>query len=535
MNPGYTNVANCEKVDDSKYSNFLQMQASRKPTYNYMKPKRPIPTEKTRKKYEDAIEHDTLDELMDDDGNDHLRQNDSPDAYMTEGDDADDPDDSPRYNDDDYHSTTGDDDSYEDSEDLNSNMLFNENYDGGDNNVDDKSNEFNAYEENNNGLMDDSPQENEYESENGYNEINDTDDYDDVIEEEEEETGEDIGDVLSPNGLEYLGAGYDLLKGNPLGDTVILLDPGYRASIIQMHWRNDGEGFSNSREYIQPKGAWVRPYISCHKGETISDVGKSQSFTDVLSVDAEVSASFPGDALKFAASLNYNNIKKSQEMKDVKTYVSRSYCFNYVAGIPMSIKWDFTAAFDVALRTLSKNFEEEARGMRCTTRDYRANPTGKDCVELGVSAWMRLFTIFGTHVTSKVYLGGKMLTIMETKASQEADLAKRGIDIQAELSVQAQAAMVDTSVSASTSKSLVTSKESLDTRNSMFVMGGNIYGNGQSLMFNDWAATVSKFSMPIKAEYTPIAMFLDPEYMEAYNDAYLFYGKVLLGDDAIPK
>eukprot|EP00371_Babesia_bovis_P001586 XP_001610233.1 mac/perforin domain containing protein [Babesia bovis T2Bo] len=348
-------------------------------------------------------------------------------------------------------------------------------------------------------------------------------------ENEDADINEEINDVESPSGLEYLGAGYDLLKGNPMGDTIILLDPGYRASVVQMHWRDDAEGLSNSRHFIQPKGAWVRPYTSCHKGETISEVAKTQSLDNVLSADASVSASLPGDKFKFAASVNYNNIKKAYDSKGVNTYVSRSYCFNFVAGIPMSIKWDTTQAFQAALKGLPKTFQEEGNGLVCHPYDYLVHPRSQACKELGVTAWMQFFTVFGTHVTTKVYLGGKMLTIIETKSSQEADLKKKGIDVKAELSVQAEVATVDASVNASTSSLHNRDTESLDTKKSMFVIGGDIYGDGNTIVFNDWAATVPENSMPIKAEYTPLAMIMGHEYMKAYNDAYLFYGKVSVG------
>ncbi|GIX63740.1 perforin-like protein PLP1 [Babesia caballi] len=362
-------------------------------------------------------------------------------------------------------------------------------------------------------------------------EIDDYDDDDGLYEVEDYETEDEIDAFESPIGLEYLGAGYDLVKGNPLGDTVTMLDPGYRANIIQMHWKKDFEGISNSLHYIQPKGAWVRSYISCHKGENVSDVGRSQSLKDALSVDAAVSASLPGDVAKFAASINYNNIKRAETSENRKTYVSRSYCFNYVAGIPTSIKWDFTAAFNAALQKLPKKFEYQVTDARCLPSDYRDDPTSKACVDLGVRRWMRFFSIFGTHVTSKVYLGGKLVTLMETSAGQEAKLSRLGVDVKAQLQVQAKAATVDASAGTTVSKSRDTSKLALDSKSSTFALGGDIYGKGYDLTFNEWAATVSQHSMPIKAEYTPLAIFLGPQYMAAYNDAYLFYGKVLVGGE----
>ncbi|CDR93986.1 mac/perforin domain containing protein, putative [Babesia bigemina] len=366
---------------------------------------------------------------------------------------------------------------------------------------------------------------------------------DDAFPEDSDDESDDVTDVAdyireqnvdvlrTPPGLEYLGSGYDMVKGNPLGDTITLLDPGYRANIIQMHWRKDFEGVSNSLLYMQPKGAWVRSYVSCHKSDTVSEVGKSKSLKNALSVDASVSAEVPGDSLKFAASASYNNVKNSESQKGLKKYVSRSYCLNYVAGIPSSIPWDYTTAFTIALKQLPTKFEHERDGVICSPSIYRDNPTSKACLDLGVRPWMRFFTIFGTHVTTKIYLGGKMVTLIETKASQEAKLKKLGIDVKAEISVQAQVATANGAVGVGVSKLKDSKNESLDSKKSTLALGGDIYGKGKNLSFNDWAETVSSFSMPVKAEYTPIANFLGKNFVDAYNDAYVFYGKVLVGEN----
>lgn len=357
-------------------------------------------------------------------------------------------------------------------------------------------------------------------------------DDDDNIEydDEEESTGEDVDEFDSPLGLEYLGAGYDLIKGNPLGDTITLLDPGFRANIIQMRWRKDVENISNSLQYIQPKGVWIRSYISCHKGDSVSEVGSAESIKKTLAVDAVVSAELPGDAAKFAASASYNNIRKAGQQKDKNVYISKSYCFNYVAGIPISLEWDFTLAFEAAMKTLPETFQSETENLKCTPSDYRDNPGSKACIQLGVHKWIRFFSIFGTHVTTKVYLGGKLVTLMETNASQAESLARQGLDIQAALSAQIKDSNVDAAASGIYKSFNGDSSVAFDSKTSTFALGGNIYGNGHGLPFNEWAASVAKQSMPIRAEHTPISVFMDQPYKDAYKEAYLYYGKVLVGD-----
>lgn len=361
------------------------------------------------------------------------------------------------------------------------------------------------------------------------------DDYidDDDIEmyyDDDDDEGEDVYKYYSPLGLEYLGAGYDLIKGNPLGDTITLLDPGFRANIIQMHWIKDQESISSSMKYIQAKGSWIRSYVSCHKGDSITEVGSEDAIKRSLTADASVSSELPGDTAKFAASAGFNSLKNAEKKKGHKSYVSKSYCFNYVAGIPTSLKWDLTLAVNAALDTLPTAFKYEDGELNCSPSDYRIDPSKQSCADLGVQKWMKFFSIFGTHVTTKVYLGGKLVTLMETNANQEEELSSRGLDVKVALSAQ-----IDSStVSASAGTTLQTVDESksmaLGSHNSTFVLGGDIYGDGLGLPFDTWAASVANFSMPIKAEFTPISIFINQKYKDAYNEAYLYYGKVLVGE-----
>ncbi|UKK02281.2 hypothetical protein MACK_001637 [Theileria orientalis] len=355
-------------------------------------------------------------------------------------------------------------------------------------------------------------------------------------EEDEEESGSQNHDEYTskfkiPSGLEYLGAGYDLIKGNPLGDNITLLDPGYKSNVIQLHWNKNVENISNSMKYLQPVGGWIRPYSSCHKVETVNEINSSDSILKSLSADASVSFSLAGDALKFAASAKYKKLDSASKSGTSKMFINKSYCFKYVAGISTSLPWDFTLGFQSSLDRLVNKFQGLEHDSSCKPYIYREDPGNNDCYKTGITDWMELFNTFGTHVATKIYLGGKIFTTMEVKKNQEKKLSDQGLDVKAILSAEIKNTNIDSNVQVSIIKSNNSKDNLLDTKKSTFVLGGDIYGKGKTMDFIEWSKSVSKHPMPIKAEFTPISHFMDKSLHEAYNKAYLYYGKVILESD----
>lgn len=120
---------------------------------------------------------------------------------------------------------------------------------------------------------------------------------------------------------------------------------------------------------------------------------------------------------------------------------------------------------------------------------------------------------------------------MEVKKNQEKKLSDQGLDVKAILSAEIKNTNIDSNVQVSTIKSSNSKDNLLDTKKSTFVLGGDIYGKGKTMDFIEWSKSVSKHPMPIKAEFTPISHFMDKGLHEAYNKAYLYYGKVILESD----
>lgn len=70
-------------------------------------------------------------------------------------------------------------------------------------------------------------------------------------------------------GLEYLGSGFDAVKSNTFGTMDHGEDLGHRAPIIDFYWSQSDVGVTNSLDWLQPVGGWVRPIIACGESETV--------------------------------------------------------------------------------------------------------------------------------------------------------------------------------------------------------------------------------------------------------------------------
>lgn len=63
-----------------------------------------------------------------------------------------------------------------------------------------------------------------------------------------------------------------MVMGNPLGDEHSPGDPGFKAPIIAFDWGHDKEGVSPDLTTLQPKGGYIRPYVSCQRAEKVGEM-----------------------------------------------------------------------------------------------------------------------------------------------------------------------------------------------------------------------------------------------------------------------
>lgn len=123
------------------------------------------------------------------------------------------------------------------------------------------------------------------------------------------------------------------MKGNPIGDVSTMGDPGLRAPAVRFSFAQTEDGVSNDLTVLQPIGGYVRPFVACKQSETVSELSTLSDYQRELFADASLQG---GDAIgmnSFSASLGYKEFAKQAAKKDSKTFMLKTYCMRYEAGM----------------------------------------------------------------------------------------------------------------------------------------------------------------------------------------------------------
>ncbi|KAL8450965.1 hypothetical protein Emag_002967 [Eimeria magna] len=172
-------------------------------------------------------------------------------------------------------------------------------------------------------------------------------------------------------GIGFLGSGYDLVIGNPLGDEHTPGDPGFKAPVILFDWGHDKEGVSPDLTTLQPKGGYVRPFVSCRQAETVEEVESLSAYVADLAADASSDGNLP--YLPFSGSFNFRQMVDESLRKQTKTFILRAYCLRYEAGfaaVGMNSSRT-TEAFRKAVESLPAAFPSTSEGSVCTPEAFK--------------------------------------------------------------------------------------------------------------------------------------------------------------------
>ncbi|KAK2198335.1 Membrane attack complex component-perforin (MACPF) domain [Babesia duncani] len=317
-------------------------------------------------------------------------------------------------------------------------------------------------------------------------------------------------------GMEYLGSGYDIVKANTVGNPNMAEDIGYRAQVIDFTWTQGDIGVTNSLEWLQPIGAWVRPKVSCGETEIASETESASSYKSVSEIDVKVSVNVPNLGSAKAGTTESKNIVDNR-MEENKIYKNTYYCFTYSAGMPASFDWKTKREFDEAVNRLHPNYKTFKR---CSSALFESKAI--ECEEL--LDWIDFFTEFGTHVATEVHLGGRLTRFLKAPKKAIETLNEHGLSV--EVAASAVLSGIEGSVKVGTNQK---EKQAFDTFTKSSKLEFNVLGGihtsktitPESLL--KWKASIPKFPMPIKVELIGLDVFL-PEYLkEAYKQALQLY------------
>lgn len=130
-------------------------------------------------------------------------------------------------------------------------------------------------------------------------------------------------------GVDYLGAGYDIFHGNPQGDGVYMLDPGFRQPVRNMQY--SPKWLTRDAKFTTPVGSYSLPKFSCTRSEDYSNIASAESYAEALSVDASVGLEYSGIGWggAFSASVGYNKATNEARESNYYRFDSKSYCLKY--------------------------------------------------------------------------------------------------------------------------------------------------------------------------------------------------------------
>ncbi|KAL8270367.1 hypothetical protein Esti_005691 [Eimeria stiedai] len=321
-------------------------------------------------------------------------------------------------------------------------------------------------------------------------------------------------------GIGFLGSGYDLVMGNPLGDEHTPGDPGFRAPVILFDWGHDKEGVSPDLTTLQPKGGYVRPFVSCQHAETVEEVDSLSAYVAELAADASSDGNFP--FLPFSGSVNFRVMVEESLRKQTKTFMLRAYCLRYEAGFAAAgmNSSRTTEAFREAVESLPAAFPSTSEGNNCTPEAFRQQSQSVECRDPAILRWMEFFQDFGTHVTTNIKLGGKVTKqIRMTKEQAQAlhDRSGRG-------NASLFKALLSTETEVGSKKD--NSRNSFGTATTTFAVGGrapNDPSDPQELA--EWAKSVAALPMPVKYELQPLSRLLPENLLPTYQKAQYFYAR----------
>jgi hypothetical protein len=211
------------------------------------------------------------------------------------------------------------------------------------------------------------------------------------------------GRPATVTGTDFLGIGYDLVKGNPDGDGETILDPGYRAMVIQV------EAFNLQRvtpEYFyMPENGFALKEDACEQASTTVKLTTSDDYKNTL--NADVSAEGAGSSglysAAFSASVKYKEFQQNVVEKEATQYDMTSYCMSghlgfYEDEYPMPTK-EFADATNKLPSTMSPE------GQKCLETVSPLSGETVECVH-----------IYNQKYQSYIYVaGGGKLTIVSSE------------------------------------------------------------------------------------------------------------------------
>lgn len=291
-----------------------------------------------------------------------------------------------------------------------------------------------------------------------------------------------LGLAQDTPGLQFLGYGYDALRGNPLA-TSGLGDIGFRTNVFELQHKQGLRTPDN--KWSVPDKTTAQALSSCSLDQKTRIINSAYEYEKTVSDSVDITGEYKGVQGGFnSQSKNVN--QRTQHRQSIFAHVT-SLCSVYKLTMH---------TFDHP--PLDPNFK---KGVEFLPLKYDE------------SAYMEFLKVFGTHVVTDMTLGGRWGWQSEFKLDDWQTMTNYNIDIAASLSYAGKAKAglkvdhsVDQKVQAHVTKSI--------SSNSSFNLGGDYYPDVQR-----WQASVAAKPMPIQTTLKKLSELLTNQYFPTRDKA----------------
>jgi len=297
----------------------------------------------------------------------------------------------------------------------------------------------------------------------------------------------------------YLGMGYNSFTGNPDNN---LYDPGFRYGVLQFTW--DTNITSSDQRYVVPDHTQVLQTRSCgFRSEASTDFG-SRSYQNALSVDVGVAVGggFLFWDARFTASAGYRKVSQGTTQHRRFYTSAKGKCIQYQLAVNyLHVPIQLTSAFTQAVRALPLERNDDV---------YHA-----------------FIDTYGTHFTTRVTLGAKMVILSEFEEKSLTRMEEEGLNIQ--VAAQLSYLRFSSEITAETDiqRGQREAFESMRRSFAASYLGSHPPSDGQ---WETWARTTADSPYPVSYRLAPITSLLISKFFPDMSASELNTTRKLLSD-----
>eukprot|EP01095_Lingulamoeba_sp_RSL-Kostka_P016110 TRINITY_DN7732_c0_g3_i2.p1 TRINITY_DN7732_c0_g3~~TRINITY_DN7732_c0_g3_i2.p1 ORF type:complete len:1803 (+),score=627.84 TRINITY_DN7732_c0_g3_i2:208-5616(+) len=326
------------------------------------------------------------------------------------------------------------------------------------------------------------------------------------------------------NNVGFIGMGYDIFEGYPASVTGV--DPGYRLPLILINYST---GMTADGYYSVPDGiSAIRIPYSVFESTATFITSKAEFKNDVsgdTSLDIGAGAKYKGFKTEFSAKGSYSFNK---EYKDTKETIGSSESV-FVQTTGRIVNWKLQLENqEIRSDLISQPFRDIVAKLNpsCSyegSLEENVYEYTATCDDEAEEMYQLLITLYGTHYTYDVELGGKAYTryelskeeFQEAQTNYYSETEKYGGEVNAKYSGFSAFFNIDYGVTSSfeTSASSYLSNENI-RRKDWYLGGDPGQGSSEDGNLEDlkrWASTVKSNPVPVRVKLKAIAELLNED------------------------